>query len=120
MGEMESFALNLLHSGTCAHIYHWQTTSYSAHKALGKYYEAIPDLVDGLVETYMGRNGIFGKVDLEHEVYMDKEPLAYFKALQNYVDDTRKDLPQESEIQNLIDGITDLINTTIYKLENLQ
>ena len=120
MGEMETFALNLLHSGTCAHIYHWQTTSYSAHKALGKYYEAIPDLVDGLVETYMGRNGIFGKVDLEHEVYMDKEPLAYFKALQNYVDDTRKDLPQESEIQNLVDGITDLINTTIYKLENLK
>ena len=88
MGEMESFALNLLHSGTCAHIYHWQTTSYAAHKALGKYYAAIPDLVDGLVETYMGRNGIFGKV--------------------------------ESEIQNLIDGITDLINTTIYKLENLK
>ncbi len=25
-----------------------------------------------------------------------------------------------NEIQNLIDGITDLINTTIYKLENLK
>jgi hypothetical protein len=42
------------------------------------------------------------------------------KALRSYVDDTRKDLPQDSEIQNLIDGITDLINTTIYKLENLK
>ena len=101
-------------------VYHWQTTSYSAHKALGKFYEAMPDLVDGLVETYMGRNGIFGEVDKEQEVYMDKDPLAYMKALRSYVDDTRKDLPQDSEIQNLIDGITDLINTTIYKLENLK
>jgi hypothetical protein len=84
---------------------------------LGKFYEAMPDLVDGLVETYMGRNGIFGEVDKEQEVYMDKDPLAYMKALRSYVDDTRKDLPQDSEIQNLIDGITDLINTTIYKLE---
>ena len=67
MGEMESFALNLLHSASCAHVYHWQTTSYSAHKALGKFYEAMPDLVDGLVETYMGRNGIFGEVDKEQE-----------------------------------------------------
>lgn len=119
MGEMESFALNLLHSATCAHIYHWQTTSYSAHKALGKFYEEMPDLVDNLVESYMGRNGIFGQVDLEQDVHMDKEPLRYFKALQDYVDDARKDLPQESEIQNLVDSITDLINTTIYKLENL-
>jgi len=80
----------------------------------------MPDLVDGLVETYMGRNGIFGEVDKEQEVYMDKDPLAYMKALRSYVDDNRKDLPQDSEIQNLIDGITDLINTTIYKLENLK
>jgi hypothetical protein len=87
---------------------------------LGKFYEAMPDLVDGLVETYMGRNGIFGEVDKEQEVYMDKDPLAYMKALRSYVDNTRKDLPQDSEIQNLIDGITDLINTTIYKLENLK
>jgi predicted RecB family nuclease len=68
MGEMESFALNLLHSASCAHVYHWQTTSYSAHKALGKFYGTMPDLVDGLVETYMGRNGIFGEVDKEQEV----------------------------------------------------
>jgi len=79
MGEMESFALNLLHSASCAHVYHWQTTSYSAHKALGKFYGTMPDLVDGLVETYMGRNGIFGEVDKEQEVYMDKDPLAYMR-----------------------------------------
>jgi Tfp pilus assembly protein PilO len=42
------------------------------------------------------------------------------KAMRDYVDDTRKDLPKDSEIQNLVDGITDLINSTIYKLENLK
>ena len=118
MGEMESFAQTLLHSATCAHIQHWQTTSYAEHKALQKYYESMPDLVDDLVETYMGRNGLVG--EFEPEFYIEKNPLKYMKAMRDYVDDTRKDLPKGSEIQNLVDGITDLINSTIYKLENLK
>lgn len=118
MGDMESFAQTLLHSATCAHIQHWQTTSYAEHKALQKYYEQMPDLVDALVETYMGRNGIVGK--FEPEFYIEKNPLKYMKALLKYVDETRKDLPKDSEIQNQVDTITDLINSTIYKLENLK
>jgi len=118
MGEMEAFAQTLLHSATCAHIQHWQTESFAKHKALQEYYETMPDLVDKLVETYMGRNGLVG--EFEPEFYIEKDPLKYMKAMREYVDETRNDLPKDSEIQNLIDGITDLINTTIYKLENLK
>ena len=118
MGDMEAFAQTLLHSATCAHIQHWQTDSYSKHKALQKYYEAMPDLVDELVESYMGRHGKVG--DFEPEFYIEEDPLKYMKAMLDYVDDTRKDLPKDSELQNLIDGIVDLINSTIYKLKNLK
>lgn len=118
MGDMEAFAQTLLHSATCAHIQHWQTKSYAEHKALQKYYEAMPDLVDGLVESYMGRYGKVGK--FEPEFYIEEDPLKYMKAMLDYVDDTRKDLPKDSELQNLIDGIVDLINSTIYKLKNLK
>jgi len=55
MKDIEAFSLALLNSATCAHIQHWQAKSYSTHKALGKYYKAIPDLVDRLVESYMSR-----------------------------------------------------------------
>ena len=47
-------------------------------------------------------------------------PLKYMKAMQEYVEETRTDLPKDSEIQNLVDTIMDLINATIYKLENLK
>lgn len=118
MGDMESFAQTLLHSATCAHIQHWQTKSYAVHKALQKYYEQMPDLVDALVESYMGRNGLFGNIEPEFDV--EKDPLKYMKAVRTYVDETRKDLPKDTEIQNQVDAITDLINSTIYKLENLK
>ena len=117
MKDMEAFALALLNSATCAHIQHWQTRNYATHKALKKYYEAIPDLVDRLAESYMGRNGLLGDFDEEFE--LEKNPVKYFKALQKYVDENRKHLPNDKELQNIVDEVLNLVNTTVYKLENL-
>lgn len=117
MRDIEAFSLALLNSATCAHLQHWQTKNYATHKALAKYYEAIPDLVDRLVESYMGRYGPLNEFDEEFEI--EKEPIKYFKALQKYVDANRKHLPDDSELQNTVDEILDLINSTLYKLQNL-
>ena len=117
MRDIEAFSLALLNSATCAHLQHWQTKNYATHKALKKYYEAIPDLVDRLVESYMGRYGPLNEFDEEFEI--EKEPTKYFKALQKYVDANRKHLPDDSELQNTVDEILDLINSTLYKLQNL-
>jgi hypothetical protein len=38
-------------------IFHWQTASFSEHKALGKAYEALDGLIDTFVEAYMGATG---------------------------------------------------------------
>ena len=38
-------------------VYHWQTTSYAQHKALGKAYDALNDLIDQYIEVYMGKYG---------------------------------------------------------------
>lgn len=117
MRDIEAFSLALLNSATCAHLQHWQTKNYATHKALAKYYEAIPDLVDRLVESYMGRYGPLNEFDEEFEI--EKDPTKYFKALQKYVDANRKHLPDDSELQNTVDEILDLINSTLYKLQNL-
>jgi hypothetical protein len=42
------------------------------------------------------------------------------ESLQNFVKEARQDLPQDSELQNIIDEIADLINTTTYKLKFLK
>jgi len=65
--------------------------------------------------------GKYGKFTSFPSVYhQPKEPVKYLESLQAFVADARQDLPQDSEIQNLIDSIADLINTTAYKLKFLK
>jgi hypothetical protein len=40
-------------------VYHWQTTSFSEHKALDMAYEALEESIDDFVEVYQGT---FGRV----------------------------------------------------------
>ena len=112
------FVATLLHSATNTHFFHWSTDSYSKHIALGEYYDGIVELTDSFAEAYMGK---YGKFTTFPSVYhQPKDPLKYLESLQNFVSDARQDLPQDSELQNLIDEIADLINTTTYKLKFLK
>jgi len=116
----------LMGSRDQAHVFHWQTKgpgSFAAHKALEKFYEAIPDMLDLLVETYQGKYGIcegFTAPD-NFSTYDKSTAVKYFKGLAMYVDKAYEKLPKEdTNIINQLDGFKDLIYTTIYKLENLQ
>ena len=112
------FAATLLHSATNTHFFHWSTDSFSKHMALGEYYDEIVELTDSFVESYMGK---YGKITQFPSTYhQPKEPVSYLKSLQGFVAEARKDLPQDTELQNIIDEIADLINTTVYKLVNLK
>jgi hypothetical protein len=111
----------LLHSQTQVHVFHLQTTSYSEHKALQGFYEGVDALVDGLVESYQGKHGIiknyktFDMVDYKS----NDQLLSYFKELLKIISDNR-DSVKESYIQNQIDTVEELINSTVYKLKFLK
>jgi len=111
------FAATLLHSATNTHFFHWSTDSYAKHVALAEYYDGVVDLTDQFVESYMGRYGKITK--FPNQYHQPKEPVSYLKSLQGFVEEARKELPQDSELQNLIDEIADLINSTLYKLRFL-
>ena len=100
--------------------YHLQTKSYAEHMALNAYYDGIVALVDALVESYQGKYGIIEKyTSFELNNYKsNKETINYFTALQKNVDSLREDV-DDSYIQNQIDTVTDLIQSTIYKLSYL-
>jgi DNA-binding ferritin-like protein len=116
--NMAMFLATMLHSSTNTHFFHWSTDSYSKHKALGNYYDGVIDLVDDLAEAYMG---CYEQIKTFPSVYhQPKEPVKYMESLKNFVDDARKDLPQESQIQNIIDEIAQLIDSTLYKLRFLK
>lgn len=120
-GVVGTFVSTLLHSATLTHLMHFKSKSYSEHVALRKYYDAIPDLVDGLVESIQGAYetiidpypAMFGNGN-------NDDPLAYMISLRNYVRDYRQQMPQDTEIQNEIDNVANLLNTTVYKLKFLK
>lgn len=113
--------IDLLHSGIITHIMHWQTESYAAHQALGEYYAEIPELVDSVIEAYQGKTGIILRgFPIEMESYEDMQPLAYMEYLSQELTDGRALFGADPEIQNLVDAIADLIDSTMYKLRRFK
>ena len=54
---MEKILLNLLKLQNQLRILHWQTDSFSQHKAFGKAYSDLDELLDSLVEVHQGKYG---------------------------------------------------------------
>lgn len=114
----EFFAV-LLHSATIGHMLHLQTKSYAQHMALGAFYEEMPELVDAVVESYQGVYGIVEDYPFDKGIKIPADPIKFITALSQYVEGNRAKVSDRSEIQNEIDTIQTLINSTKYKLENL-
>ncbi len=118
--ELEKLVAYLLHSQTQTHVFHLQTKSFAEHKALQTYYEGIDGLVDGLVESYQGKYGIIKSYEsFTLNSYSNKSQLeTYFKALSKKVEDIHKSV-EDTYIQNQLDTIDELINSTLYKIKFL-
>jgi hypothetical protein len=105
-------------------MFHLQTksqSSFAEHMALGGYYDEIGDKLDSLIESYQGKyNIVKGYKSYPFDDYKNVEQLiSYFKELVDMVTTNRKSI-KESYLQNQIDGIEELIYSTLYKLRNLK
>jgi DNA-binding ferritin-like protein len=123
---MEELASLLLQSRTQAHSFHLGVKgigSHSAHLALGEYYDSIVGLIDGLVETYQGKEGLIqlsgiGTLDKNNDI---KNIIKYFDTLCNMIARLRENPKlKDSWIQNDIDTVVSLLYKTKYKLVNHQ
>jgi hypothetical protein len=111
----------LLHSRTQTHTLHLQTNSYPEHMALNGYYDGIGDLIDGLIESFQGKYGIikgYKSMDIQ-EWRSTEDTVKYMKGLCENVIELR-DCCEDSYIQNQIDTVCELINSTLYKLRFLK
>jgi cobalamin biosynthesis protein CobT len=111
----------ILHSRNQAHIFHLQTQSYAEHKALNDYYDGVLGLFDGIVESYQGKYGIIKTYKtFKIEQYKNcKKTISYFERLLDDIDNLRESV-EDSYIQNQIDTVQELINSTLYKLKFLK
>lgn len=119
--DLEKLLSYLLHSRNQIHTFHLQTKSFSEHTALGVYYNSIGDLFDGIVESYQGKYDIIANYEnFGLESYKSGEAtVAYLKALAKKIEDTFSKV-EDTYIQNQLDGVTELIYSTIYKLRFLK
>lgn len=101
---------------------HLKTDKYSKHIALNEFYEDIVELVDTLIEDYMG---IYGKVS-DYKNIMTTEKIGaveYLESLREMCKEAADDLfddDDDSELLSDIDNILSLIDSTLYKLKELK
>lgn len=108
--QAAAFALQLLNAAVKAHQMHWNTRSYAQHMALGSFYEELPDLIDSVIESYQGKYGLIPGPK--------EDPVSFIQELSSYIA-TERDFCEDSEIQNDIDAIATLCDSTLYKLKFL-
>jgi hypothetical protein len=113
------FVLLCLHAITNAHINHWRTDSFAIHQSLGNFYSELGDALDAFVEAYMGK---YGQIKDYPEFYAlpNKDALAELKMLCKTIYALREKMPDDSELENLLDNIESLIDTAMYKVKFLK
>jgi hypothetical protein len=98
---------------------HWQTHSYAKHQAYGNIYEELTDLIDGFVESCMGKHG---RPEYPGGLTLDFEDLNEM-SLQEFIDDTVAflisfdqifDEVMDSDLLNVRDEMLQLINKGKY------
>lgn len=115
--SMGAFLMELMHARTNAHVMHLKTRSYAAHVALGDFYDDLVGHIDSIAEAHQGRYGIMDYPALPFRP--ESDPIMMIRGLRRYIDDNRAGICEHSEIQNLIDEVVALMDSTLYKLENL-
>lgn len=111
---IKNFLGTLMCGQICLRLIHWNTTSYAEHKAIGKLYDSLADLTDTLAEAYMGIYGRFGNVPCQHTDL--PEATTYVGEMADYIQSMRAELPNDTQLQNIVDEIASVVDSTNYLL----
>ena len=101
-------------------IFHWQTESYAQHKAFGKAYEQLDNLIDTFVEVYMGKYGR-SKAKIAYNIELENLSGDYLSVIDSYVGylidlNNELDAVNDSELLNIRDEMLALLNRLKYLL----
>jgi hypothetical protein len=109
------FLLKLLHAATNGHILHLQTKSYSEHKALQGYYEKLPDAVDTIIEQWQGAYQMIIEYPSNYEA-PKADALQEVTYIRDFIVANRAVVGDYTSIQNEIDALLSIVESTMYKL----
>lgn len=98
---------------------HLRTAKYAKHVALNDFYEDMPEKVDALIEAWMGVNG--KKIKSYDNIIQSKNmnTLTYLKELRKITKQGYELMNGEAELEAKLDDIVELIDSTLYKVKEL-
>lgn len=106
-----------------AHFQHWRATgagSYAKHKALGKFYEGVIDALDPLVEAYQGAYDLVGAIPAP-KASGSGDILKMLEDDAKWIETNHESICKGNRaVANLIDGLSEVYLSAIYKLRNLK
>lgn len=115
-GKVELYFGTLFQSRDIAHVSHLAIDSFAKHEALKLYYEGIIPLIDSLVEEYQGTHE---NIVLNIPPSNNVDIIPYFEELSKFVEDNKSIFEEEGNLANIVDSISSLIKSTLYKLKKL-
>jgi DNA-binding ferritin-like protein len=119
---IEQLISRVFYARNLAHFTHWRAKgdgSYAKHKALGKFYDGVIDAIDPLVEAYQGAFELIGAIPVPNE--MEKDPLKCLESDAEWIEKNHEEICKGNRaVGNLIDTVTGVYLSAIYKLRNLR
>ena len=121
-GEMEDpqeeLLCEMLEASAQAKVFHWQTSSFAEHEALGDFYEAFNPLMDKFIESYQGCYGrMMMGCDMEVKPYTLDAPITFLEEFKSYISGGARMLViGNPALTNILDEINGLVDQTIYRL----
>lgn len=115
---MQNLASTLLGFVVQIHVFHWLTTSYAQHKALGDLYDGIHDLTDNFMEVYMGKYGRnIGANTASMITYNSANVSDSITTFESFLVGLTTELdPTDTDLLNIRDEMLDLVHLTQYLL----
>lgn len=119
---IEQLVSRVFYARNVAHFHHWRATgtgSFAKHSALGEFYDGVIDAIDPLVEAYQGAFELIG--DIPAPDTSKDGVLELLEADAAWIEENHEDICKGNRaVANLIDSLTGVYLSTIYKLRNLK
>lgn len=119
---IEELISRVFYARNLAHFEHWRAKgegSFAKHSALGDFYDGVIDALDPLVEAYQGAFELVGPIPAPKD--MHNACLKCLEADAEWIEEHHEEICKGNRaVANLIDTLTAVYLSAIYKLRNLK
>jgi DNA-binding ferritin-like protein len=119
---IEELISRVFYARNLAHFAHWRAKgegSFAKHMALGEFYDGVIDAIDPLVEAYQGAYDLIGNIPAPTET--PKDCLKCLEGDAEWIEKNHEKICKGNRaVANLIDTLTAVYLSAIYKLRNLK